>query len=98
MENVQGNNELIAKYLNLEGIPLNYDKSYSSLMLAVDKIKKDKHVCDFNIDYCSVFGDSVTITPNYKNTFNSIYFDKDTSINVLYKAVVAFIKWYNYNA
>jgi hypothetical protein len=104
------NNKLIAEFMGMEDyqemgeyVTPNYDSSWDWLMPVVEKIKKipsydrDKFstyvVISFNTKiYSGAYGGS--------KPHSNIYFNKtfsgNTTIEATYKAVVEFIKWYNF--
>ena len=113
----QKNNKLIAEFMNEEiGFsdtsepcvlgdyswkPMKYHKSWDWLMPVVEKIEQSGYVYDFTIDYCSVFGYTVKITSELKNTFSDFTrirrIGESTKINTVYEVVMEFINWYNKN-
>jgi len=65
----------------------------------VDHIEKLDLIDEFNISYDSVAkGHIVSITPAFKDTFNTIRTEVyEKKIDAIYVAVIRFIKWYNQN-
>lgn len=69
--------------------------SWDWLMPVVDKIESLNEVCDFNINYCSVYGHEVSVSNLYKNTFNPYSVKDETKIEAVYNACLKFIQYYN---
>ena len=65
-----------------------FHKDWNHLMLVVDKISETDFIDDFEIKKCSIFGNTVKITPSKKDTFDSFYFDstKENLIEVVHNS------------
>ena len=102
-------NKLIAEFMGLEGqheewcgnnvlresvfgemlYPYNPDKDWNDLMPVVEKIRQMHNVIAFEI--CFSLGISVKVRYNDKWHI----YESDNALEVVWLAVIAFIKWYN---
>lgn len=103
------NNKVIAEFMGVEKHLINangerwafknfkynrYHTDWSLLMPVVEKIESLNEVCDFNINYCSVYGNEVHVSNLFKNTFQPYTEKAETKIEAVYNACLKFIQYY----
>ena len=74
-----------------------YHNSWDELMPVVEKIGSLNEVCDFNINYCSVYQHEVEVSNLFKNTFEPYTVSGETKIEAVYNACLKFIEYYSHN-
>lgn len=95
---IKDKNKIIIQFMG-DGIARDYDKSWDSLMLVVDKIESlNNNLCGFTIHKSQVelfYGNQ-----NFSFTWtelNWLGYKAENKFDILYYGVTHFIEWYNEN-